>query len=330
MRQLVVLCLATGVLALLIAGLPKGESRTSPPSRAEAGSAPAAVAETTAARSAASFARGLAPSEAAPPSAAPQPNAPPLAPLPPSLQGTEVDGELRMDAGGRLIVTPETRAFFDYFLSAAGEESPDRLKARMVDGIHARLPARAAAEAVSLLERYLLYRERARAVSTLDPEIRLRHLRDLRREVFGHSAAEALFGEEEKLDALALEARRLRNEAGLPPDARRARAEATFPLRLLESERALDGNGVTGEDRRQQREQRWGEAVADRLETLEGARAEWNRRLHDFREARAALLRDDTLGPEQRSSAIDGLLARDFTPQERLRVLALDRIEKED
>jgi lipase chaperone LimK len=91
----------------------------------------------------------------------------------------------------------------------------------------------------------------------------------------------------------------------------------------------LRKSGVSGEDLRRERERRWGEDVARRLEELEKARAQWDRRLADFRQSRATLLRDPSLGPEERSSAIAALLSRDFTPEEQLRVLALDRLQGE-
>ena len=340
MRRLLVLCLAAAALIVFLSGLPRGES--TPAVRTETATPAAAVVGTTPSRGSAVTAPAVAPEEPSPRSADPLPAAPALGPLPASLAGTEVDGSLVADDGGRLVVTRETRAFFDYFLAASGEESPRLLKARIVDALHARLPGLAAGEATALLERYLLYRERARAVSTSDPEVRWRHLRDLRREVLGPSAAEAFFGEEEKLDAFALEARRIREQAEgerkrrllaelekeLSPEARKARAEATSPLRLLDAERTLAKSGVSGDELRRERETRWGEAVADRLESLQTARAEWNRRLRDFREQRAAVLHDESLAPEERASAVDAMLSRNFTPEERRRVLALDRIEK--
>src|SRR5262245_27547684 len=205
MRRLVLLCLGAAALALLIAALPKGEA--TPPSRSGAQPPPVVAPEAAAVSAAAVVAREPARAETSSGSAVPRPEAPRLAPLPASLRGTEVDGEIVADAGGRLVVTRETRVFFDYFLSASGEEPPELLKARIVAAIEARIPARAAVDAVTLLERYLLYRERARAISAVDPEIRLRHLRDLRRETFGPAAAEALFGEEERHDLFTLEAR---------------------------------------------------------------------------------------------------------------------------
>ena len=349
MRRLV-LCIAAAGLVLVILALPRAQAPAPPRTElAPPSSAAAPLPSKTTSGSGGDVVPLAASSTSAPvpeTMAPTEPTRPPVTgELPASLRGTQVDGELAADASGKLVVTPATRAFFDYFLTASGEEPSDQLKARIVAAIQARLPASAASDAVTLLERYLLYRERVRALpagdaNAPDLELRFRHLRDLRREVFGAAVAEALFGEEERQDAFALEAGRIQEDAQgerrrrllkelekeLPPEARRARAEATSPLRMLEAERALAKEGVGGEALRHEREARWGEAVADRLEALETARAEWNRRLQAFREARSALLGDEKLNPEQRSSAIAEILSRDFTPDERRRVLALDRI----
>ena len=45
-----------------------------------------------------------------------------MAKLPASFKGTEVDGQFQLDAAGNLIIGPELRQLFDYFLSAIGEE----------------------------------------------------------------------------------------------------------------------------------------------------------------------------------------------------------------
>src|SRR5207237_256335 len=81
--------------------------------------------------------------------------------LPPSLAGTVADGELAVDESGRLVVTRETRRFFDYFLAGGGEEGVGRAKARLVAEVRKRLPVSAVPEAIGLLDRYLAYRRRA-------------------------------------------------------------------------------------------------------------------------------------------------------------------------
>src|SRR5690554_4214362 len=68
----------------------------------------------------------------------------PAAQEPTSLRGTEVDGELLVDARGNLVLTSQVRHLFDYFLSLIGEESSQQARQRIRDHLTAQLdePAR--------------------------------------------------------------------------------------------------------------------------------------------------------------------------------------------
>jgi hypothetical protein len=88
--------------------------------------------------------------------------------LPNSLQGTEVDGELEVDANGHLKITNGVRHVFDYFLSAIGEEPLETILARIRAYIRHKLPNMAAGEAEQLLDNYIAYK-RGLAISTSMP-----------------------------------------------------------------------------------------------------------------------------------------------------------------
>ena len=267
--------------------------------------------------------------------------------LPASLEGTEVDGWLGVDDDGHLVVTPGARWFFDYFLSATGEESPQQIRARIVAEITKRLPAAGAQEAIDLLDRYLAYRERVRALQASgapnDAQQRLAQLHDIRRETFGDASAAALFGEEEQMQSVDLQRRQLLSDQTLTPEerersvealeqqlpaaARQARSEATTLLHLQADEQQLREAGGSADDIHALREQRFGAEAADRLDALDGERAAWLRRLDDYRSARQKIEGDAALTPDARARAIEALRAERFTPEERLRVAALDTVQ---
>ncbi len=268
------------------------------------------------------------------------------APLPVALRDTDNDGALPVDGDGRLIVTRDLRRFFDYFL-ISGDESPDVVRTRIVGAITARLSPPADAETISLLDRYLAYRNRVRELASTG-EIpdglgdRFERLRAIRREVLGEQDAEALFGAEEADLFVALaqhdvtrdpamsadERERAADalEAQLPEEARVAREEATAPLRLAREEQALRDAGGDAADVRALRERYFGADAADRLEALDHQRAEWQSRIDSYRAARAAVEADSSLSTEERIQAIDALLAERFTVNEQLRVRALDQL----
>ena len=287
--------------------------------------------------------RGL---DAAPdPSSAAAASATSLAPRPRSLRGTRVDGELTA-VDGRLVVTDATRRFFDYFLTATGEESPEAMRARIVAAIARRLPPAAARDAEALLDRYLRYRERARDLAGTeaadDLAGRLDAVVALRREVFGPDDAAALFADEEAVVRTALAEHALREDATLsaeeralrlsaieearPAEERATRAAAMVAVTLRREEAALRERGGSADELRALREQVVGPEAAARLAALDQSRAEWQQRVDAYRAERAAIDADPSLTPAEHNAAIDRLLEARFSPPERLRVQALDEI----
>ncbi len=81
-----------------------------------------------------------------------------IARLPDSFAGTRVDGRLRADAGGNLIIDAEIRRVFDYFLASIGEEPLETSVARLRRYIETQLPEPAADHAIQLLSQYLDYK----------------------------------------------------------------------------------------------------------------------------------------------------------------------------
>lgn len=267
-------------------------------------------------------------------------------PLPESLAGTEPDGELSLDAQGRFVADAGARAFFDYFLAAAGEQPLTALRARIVAAIEARLPPAAAADAVAALDAYLDYRRRARRLVESgdvpdDLGDRLALLQRIRRETLGPALAAAFFGLEEQTIAADLARREIlarrdldagerarllhENEQSLPEAVRAARAETLLPSRLRDDEAALRAAGGSAEEVRALREQTVGAEAAARLEELDREEAQWQARLDEYRAERAAIESDPGLDPEQRAARLRALLEAGFAPNERLRVEALER-----
>jgi len=260
----------------------------------------------------------------------------PAGPLSPALRETEVDGELTSDVHSDLVVTPEVRRFFDYFLIASGDVPADALRARVVAEIRRRLPERAAAQAIALFDRYLEYRRRAAELDAGggdDTEARLGALWALRREVIGTRDAAAMFGEEEDAARAALERQRIQDdprlsdqekaralaeaEARLPEPERELRADAISAVQLWHDEQALRAQGASPEEIRALRVERVGSEAADRLDALDRERAAFQSTLAQARALQGALAADGALSPEQRASALQLWIAQHFPQQEK-------------
>lgn len=269
---------------------------------------------------------------------------PASAPLPASLEGTQIDGELETDAAGALVVGPGVRRFFDYFLSATGEEPEASLRARVLAALAKRLKPPALGQAEALFDRYLGYRREGERrfgdQGARDIERRYEELRGFRRSWFGAKTADALFADQDLATRAALERRRIQADAslsdderrrrlalvdeGLPPELRRARAEALAPLEALEKERALREQGAPEEAVRRARVEAFGEEGARRLEALDRERASWRERYDKYRAEREAIEADPALDAAARERAVEALRARSFAPNEQVRAKALD------
>lgn len=258
------------------------------------------------------------------------------APLPRSLEGTEVDGRFDVGADGHLVPGPRVIALFDYFFAATGEESEAAIRDRISTYSRKHLTEPALGEALALLDRYVGYRAAAgalRAEDTAGPAERLAALRRLRRASFGDDA-EALFGAEERSAAAAIAKaaagadkglspeergdRRTEVEEGVPVAEREARAASTRVIQLREDEAALRAAGA-GEDEVQRfRAGTLGEEAAARLGALDLRRAEWRQRVEAFRRER-----DQRCGEGAGGACEAALLQASFDAREQIRVRAI-------
>ncbi len=261
------------------------------------------------------------------------------APLPRSLEGTEVDGGLDVGADGHLVLGPRVIALFDYFFAATGEESEAAIRDRIRAYSRKHLVDPALGEALALLDRYVGYRAAAgalRAGETSGPAARLAALGGLRRAHFG-ADAEALFGAEERSTAAAIDKAAAGLDKGLSPDERddrraevderlpaaerEARAAATRVLQLREDEAALRAAGADEGEVHKFRAGTLGEEAAARLEALDQQRAAWKQRVEAFRREREERCGG---GPEGTRAACEAaLLQASFDAQEQLRVRAI-------
>jgi lipase chaperone LimK len=272
--------------------------------------------------------------------------------LPASLRDTEVDGGFELDANGNLIISHRIRQLFDYFLSAQGEEPLPRLLQRIRAYIHHTLSGEAALAAEKLLDDYVGYMNEVATLDApaqpgqpIDPSMVAIHkeqLYALRASLFDAEAHEAFFAEEEAYDRYTIERLALLQDDSLTSEERArqlAALQQTLPPSLQASLHELnqyqdlravteqwqqqDGNPAT---LRQIRESLVGAEAADRLQQLDAERSEWDSRMNQWLNTRAALLANTSLSEQDRTSQIDTLRNRYFSEQEQLRVKALEGI----
>ncbi|TDT43405.1 lipase chaperone LimK [Halospina denitrificans] len=174
-----------------------------------------------------------------------------------SLQGTEIDGSLKADAQGRLIVDLETRDFFDYFLNTVGEveegEAVDQIRALA----ESHLPESAVMEAMDLLEHYIDYKEEAIAINSQpvdreaaqSPQGQMRILEQgladmkrARRDTLPPEAVDAFFSLEEAYGEFTLQRMQIQRNSELSAQEKQQQlrlAEEQLPEPIRETERHI-------------------------------------------------------------------------------------------
>lgn len=307
---------------------------------------------------AATGAREVAPTEGKPPApsagivatptASTHPSIRPAAPLP-SHEGTAIDGAVVLDEHGAVVPTLALRRLFDYFLTGLGREETANLRARLLSALRRDgLPEAGVQQVSELFGRYLDYRDTLQHLPT--PGTTAASLRAvyearyaLRRSVLGERVAEAFFAREEAEDRYLIE-RRAVDEASdlptwereqrlalaeqqLPADIRQARRETEMVVELNRRTEQLRAAGADQARIQAMRERLAGPDAAARLQALDAERAQWNRRMADYRRERARILASKGLAEADRRAAVDALIESRFTTQEAVRVRALDRIE---
>lgn len=289
------------------------------------------------------------PPPASPPTALPamltnqRPEQPPLEA---SQRGTQVDGQLQVDANGNLIVTDQLRHLFDYFLSAVGEISHAQALQRIRQYLQANLRAPALQQAEQLLDSYVEYlqalielEERFPVVADLDGlHARELAVQRLRASLFDAEAHAAFFAKEELYNGFTLERLAIQHDSQLSAAEKAEQIEALregLPEELqallvpqLHSElrqqtSQLQAQGASAEEIRELRMNMVGPEATARLEALDQQRNQWQQRFQRFSEQRQQILRQSGLAESDRLAEVEQLLHSQFNDSERLRVLSL-------
>lgn len=272
--------------------------------------------------------------------------------LPASLQGTDVDGELEVDANGHLKITGGIRRLFDYFLSAVGEEPIETILKRIRAYIRHKLPSEAAAEAERLLDSYVGYKKALEAI----PEVQAsgnrfdvaalrqqkQQVQALRNSYFSPEVITAFFGDEDVYDNYTLARLEVMQNKDLSASQRAqqlAALQSQLPPQMQEQIKTITQaqnletltedwkkRGGSAAELRQIRENLVGPEAADRLETLDKERASWDQRMDSWYSQRAAILNNQSLSEQDKQSQLDQLRNSQFSETERLRVQALERM----
>ncbi|WP_163833748.1 lipase secretion chaperone [Spartinivicinus ruber] len=273
--------------------------------------------------------------------------------LPHSLKHTTVDGHFPVDENGHLIPSQAIKERFDYFLSIIGEESLDQVIARITANINQQLTPPAREEAHQLLTRYLDYKialtdyEQLLADNLLGQQQRpllqlfeqyQEALNSLRLQYFSSMIVEAFFGFDQQYSDWVRQRLAISSDTSLSEPEKAAAMEHFLPVDLQEVFAPnkqevevksivdqLNQQGATSDIIYSARAEIVGEAAASRLAQLDQAKAQWQQRLQQFRQAYQSLAAQQ-LPQAELQLAVSALLNQQFTDQEQLRVKVLAQL----
>ena len=220
-----------------------------------------------------------------------------------TFRGASVDGALRVNADGTLLVTLELRRWIDFHLAAQGElplaEIIESMQLQIV-----KLPEPARSQANELLQNYLGYLE---ALQSYDHEqqkrvadgsfdevvARTRWQQRLRQQWFAPAVVEAFFRGDELLDNHTIERMTAQKrgasqqeldqlEAELPPALQVMRRETRKLIDLEQNEQQLRQQGSSDAEIQQWREQQYGIEAAQRLQQLDERQSAWRQKVQGY------------------------------------------------
>lgn len=263
-----------------------------------------------------------------------------------SLRDTEVDGEIALEADGRVRLDLQLRRWFDYHLSVIGEASPQAIRAYLAEELARTRPPHVQAQVLAALDRYLQYLaaidQMAAQLGPADADRRDAWLRQLRRQVLGEALSQGFFGEEEayadfrqrraelaqRSELSEGEREQLLQQAvdDLPTPLREALQQQQRSSAELELAMQISSSELDPQARFAARAQAFGEEAAARLELADREQSHWQAQLASDRQMRSQLAERAGLDDAQRQQQLQQWRALHLDEGSRQRIEALEAI----
>ncbi len=268
---------------------------------------------------------------------------------------TDVDGQLKVDAQGQLIIDRDLRHWIDFYLSAVGEISLEDIIALMKSEIN-KLSPLAKAQALELLESYIGYKsalaeyDEREALGITDSASlaqigeRLQWQKRLRRQWLPDEAVEEFWQLDELVDDYTYEKLVIKSSTmtaaekkeqllaldnSLPNEIVEFKKSLTLSSDLLEQEKALSEQGKADEIRELRAQNMSPEAV-ERLETLDQQQLNWHKKVMAYRDEMAKVENIEGMSRQDKDEILDAYQASNFTDREKLRLPAAIKLVDEN
>ncbi len=260
---------------------------------------------------------------------------------------SSVDGEIKADRNGNLIVDRALRHWIDFHLSATGEISLKEIIEIMQESI-AQLVSPAKDQAEQLLQNYLDYKKDlaeyegretivSQEAATIDDLYqRLDWQKRLRRQWFSKPTVESFWQLDEVVDSYALEKLSIKQsglslqekhfqierlEKGLPQELQYLKNEMEVVDKLYRQEQQMRMQGDVAQIR-EVRIQSVGLAATDRLEQVDMKQEDWHKKLMAYSEKKEVILRMEGLSEFEKEKNLIAYQQQYFSAKEILRLPA--------
>jgi lipase chaperone LimK len=271
------------------------------------------------------------------------------APAPhPSLEGTDVNGGIRVDDKGRIILHRDVRRLFDYYLSLRGRMDNESIRALLRQHLEASQPDPVVQQALALFDQYvaLIDAEAKYAEEWTGRDLKvseqvasvLEERRRLRREYLGDALSEAFYQDQEQYEAFQLERMKISTNPDLNEAEKKAALDAAESL-LSPQQREIRKQTFAWLDIKQLARQpiesldaesadairqRFGDNALDRLAAVEQERQSWEQKREGWLAEKARLAARTDLSNDEKKAQLEAYGQTHLDPSELRRMQALD------
>lgn len=268
-------------------------------------------------------------------------------PMESTVEGLDVDGGIRLDHNGNLVLDRHLRRFLDFFIGLTQSREDEPALKRRIQALMVRegVPEAVREQVQGILADYLDYREAAEQLASQeeqDLEQAFDRLYSLRRDWLGPDVARGFFAEDEARIQRALDRHRIMSDKHLSeqererallqleqslPESSRERLQQSRRLHEVSQRVAeMRQQGAGEEAIRQLRARELGPEAAERLARVDARRQQWQQKLSRYQAQREQIESAQGLSPEDRQQAIRELRQKHFkTDYERRRARALEQ-----
>jgi len=265
-----------------------------------------------------------------------------------SMQGTSPPA-LTSSGHDVLVADAALRHLFDYYLTAIGETTLDKIRDEVSKELDRTLKPAAAKSAKELFDRYVAYKTALVEIEKQPAAIgqglsairvRLQNSQQLRTRYFSQPEIDGMFGFDDAFNLDAVSRLEISQDKTLSPEEKKAKLaalDAAMPPKLREAREApmkvanmeaqvakLRANGGSDEDVYRLRARTFSPEAAARLADLDKQISDWKQRIASYKSELQSIRSDTTLSEEDRQSTLQQWRDSHFTAAEQQRLAAYE------